>query len=143
MKSREERIAEIIQSDKYAKLLGAVVEEIRPGYSRVSLTISEEMVNFHGTAHGGVIFSLADIAFAAAGNSRGQVAVALNMTIGFMRATRPGTTLIATAQENDMNGPIGLYDISVVELESGELIAELQATIYRKKTWYVPREDDV
>lgn len=141
MTKRDDQIGEIIRADGFANWLGAEVKVIRPGYSRVTLTITETMQNFHGTTHGGVIFSLADIAFAAAGNSRGQMAVALNMTIGFMRATKVGDKLVAEAQERDMNGPIGLYDISVVEQGGGALIAELQATIYRKKTWYVPQDE--
>jgi acyl-coenzyme A thioesterase PaaI-like protein len=52
------------------------------------------------------------MAFAAAGNSRGQTAVALNMTISFLRVTQVCDTLVAEAKEQALNGPIGLYDIT-------------------------------
>jgi acyl-CoA thioesterase len=104
----------------------------------VTLTVTENLLNFHGTTHGGIVFGVGDIAFAAAGNSRGQTAVALNMTISFLRATQAGDTLIAEAKEQALNGPIGVYDITVIEQNSGELVAQVQAMIYRKRDWFVP-----
>ncbi|MCB0033319.1 MAG: hotdog fold thioesterase [Anaerolineales bacterium] len=126
-----------IQKDPFAKHLGATIEEIRTGYGRVSLTITADMLNFHGITHGGLIFTLGDIAFAAASNSHGQTAVALNVDIGFMRATRIGDQLIAEAQERDINGPIGLYDITITNTNSNELIAQSQATVYRKRETFI------
>jgi acyl-CoA thioesterase len=81
------------------------------------------------------------MAFAAAGNSRGQTAVALNMTISFLRATQAGDILIAEAKEQALNGPIGVYDITVVEQNRGELVAQIQAMIYRKRDWFVPGDE--
>ncbi|MCG2779224.1 MAG: hypothetical protein L6406_26415, partial [Desulfobacterales bacterium] len=72
-KSRQVVINEFIQKDLFADYLGATIEIIEPGYSRVSITVTEKMANFHGTTHGGLIFSLGDIAFAAASNWYCQV----------------------------------------------------------------------
>jgi len=137
MDEHKQVINDHIQKDPFANHLGAMVEIIAPGHSRVKLTVTEKLLNFHGTTHGGIVFSVGDMAFAAAGNSRGQTAVALNMTIGFLRATQAGDTLVAEAKERALNGPIGVYDITVVEQKSSELVAQIQAMIYRKREWFI------
>lgn len=135
---RRQRIEAHIRRDPFASQLGAVIEAIAPGYSRVSLTITETMTNFHGTAHGGIIFSLGDIAFSAAGNGAGQTAVALNISISYLRAARVGQRLIAEAREVHAGGRTGLYEITITEAGSGELVAKSQNVLYRKKEWFVP-----
>ena len=130
-------ILEIIRSDPFARHLGAEIEIPAPGHSRVTLTITEAMVNFHGMTHGGVIFSLGDIAFAAASNSRGQTAVALNVGINFIKASYAGDTLVAEAIEESASGPTAIYDITVRDAGSGDLIAKSQDLAYRRKTWFV------
>ncbi|MFI5338699.1 MAG: hydroxyphenylacetyl-CoA thioesterase PaaI [Candidatus Methylomirabilales bacterium] len=120
-----------INQDPFAKSMGIELQELRPGYSRVAMTLTPEMVNFHGTPHGGAIFSLADAAFAAAGNSHGQAAVALSMTIQYLAAAEPGTRLVAEAQELRKGNRTGFYQITV-KTESGELIATCQAVVHRK-----------
>jgi uncharacterized protein (TIGR00369 family) len=65
------------------------------------------MTNFHGITHGGLVFALGDLAFAAAGNSRGQVAVALNVNICFLNPSKVGDRLVAEAKECHLGGPNG------------------------------------
>ena len=120
-----------ISQDPFAKSLGIELQELRPGYSRVAMTITPEMMNFHGTPHGGAIFSLADAAFAAAGNFHGQAAVALSMTIQYLAVAEPGTRLVAEAQELRKGNRTGFYQITV-KTQSGELIATCQAVVHRK-----------
>jgi acyl-CoA thioesterase len=134
---RGEKIFAYIQRDPFAQRLGAKVEILKPGHSRVALTITDDMVNFHGHTHGGVIFSLGDMAFAAASNSHGQTAVALNVGINFLKATKSGDRLIAEATEQSTNGPIGLYDITIRNDQTGEIVAKSQDLVYRKKEWFV------
>lgn len=138
--NRSQKIIDHIQQDPFAQFLGADVEIIKAGHSRVILTITDEMVNFHGITHGGVIFALGDMAFAAASNSRGQTAVALNVSINFLKATKPGDCLIAEAKEKHAAGPTALYDITIRDEHSGELIAKSQDLVYRKKEWFVPEK---
>jgi len=138
---RLQAIREHIQKDAFVAYLGATIEVIEPGYSRVSLTVTEAMTNFHNTTHGGVIFSLSDIAFGAASNSYGQTAVALNKNISFLKATKVGDHLVAEAKEQHLGGRTALYEITVTERESGQLIAKSQATVYRKREWFVPPEE--
>jgi acyl-CoA thioesterase len=113
-----------IRKDAYANWIGATVEAIDRGYSRVSLVVTESMLNFHGMTHGGIVFSLGDIAFAAASNSHGQTAVALNVNMSFLRATGVGDHLIAEAQEVNLGGVTALYDIVVTEKNSHQLVAK-------------------
>jgi acyl-CoA thioesterase len=140
-KSRRAAIDAYIQNDAFARFLGAEVEMVAPGHSRVSLTVTEQMTNFHGITHGGVIFALGDMAFAAAGNSRGQVAVALNVNIHFLNPSKAGDRLVAEARESHLGGRTGLYEITVTEEKSGTLIARSQDLVYRKKKWFVEPEE--
>jgi acyl-CoA thioesterase len=138
MEDRQKKINEFIQRDPFARWMGAQVEILRPGHSRVTLTITEDMVNFHGYTHGGVIFALGDMAFAAASNSGGQTAVALNVAINFLKATKAGVRLVAEAVEQSVSGPVALYDITVKNLDTGDLVAKSSDLVYRKKEWFVP-----
>ena len=127
-----------IQNDPFAKRLGASVEIVKPGHTRVSIVVAEDMVNFHGTTHGGLIFTLGDIAFAAASNSHGQVAVALNVDISFLKASKPGDELVAEAIETHVGGRTALCEITVTNAQTGEVIAKSQDLAYRKREMIVP-----
>lgn len=131
-----------IQNDAFARFLGAEVTLLALGHSRAALTVTEQMTNFHGSTHGGVIFALGDMAFAAASNSRGQVAVAMNVSICFLNPSKVGDRLVAEARECHLGGRTGLYEITVVETTSGALIARSQDLVYRKKQWFVAPEDE-
>jgi acyl-CoA thioesterase len=135
--TRQAAIDAHIQNDAFAQFLGADVEIVSPGHSRVSLTVTRQMTNFHGITHGGVVFALGDLAFAAAGNSRGQVAVALNVSICFLNPSNVGDRLVAEARECHLAGRTGLYEITVIEAKTGTLIARSQDLVYRKKQWFV------
>ncbi|UCC63761.1 MAG: hydroxyphenylacetyl-CoA thioesterase PaaI [Anaerolineae bacterium] len=126
-----EQIAQIVGQDPFARFLGVELLKVGEGYSKVAVTVDERMLNSHNTAHGGVIFSLADAAFAIACNSHGQLAVALNVTINYVAPAAPGTRLIAEATEESLGRRIGLYRL-VVTAEDGTLVATCQATAYRK-----------
>jgi acyl-CoA thioesterase len=137
---REKMILDHVKNDPFARQLGAEVEIIEPGHSRVSLTVTDDMLNFHGMTHGGVIFALGDIAFAAASNSHGQTAVALNVAISYLKASASGDRLVAEAREQHTSGPTALYDITIKDARTGQLVAKSQDLVYRKKEWFVPQE---
>ena len=138
--SRLDAIRRYIEKDAFANFLGATVEVPAPGHSRVTLTVTTDMVNFHGMTHGGLIFTLGDIAFAAAGNSHGQTAVALNVNISFLKASAVGDRLVAEAREVHAGGRTALYDIQVHNERTGDVLARSQDLVYRKKEWFVPLE---
>ena len=138
---KQKAIKRYIQNDAYAKHLGATVEIVKPGHCRVYLTITEDMTNFHGTTHGGIIFSIGDIAFGAASNSHGQIAVALDVNICFLKASKPGDRLIAEAKEQHLGGKTALYEISVKDEKSGALIAKSQNLVYRKREKFIAADE--
>lgn len=135
--ARQNAINDLIQADAFAQYLGAAVEIVKPGHSRVSLTITDKMTNFHGTTHGGIIFSISDIAFAAACNSHGRVAVAMNVSICFLKPSYPGDRLVAEAKEDHSGGRTSLYSIFIYNEKTRELIAKSQDQAYRKNDWLV------
>jgi acyl-CoA thioesterase len=137
---REKKILAHVKNDPFARQLGAEVDIVKPGHSRVTLTVTDEMLNFHGMTHGGVIFALGDIAFAAASNSHGQTAVALNVSISYLKASKAGDRLVAEATEQHTSGPTALYDITIKDACTGQLVAKSQDLVYRKKEWFVPQE---
>jgi acyl-CoA thioesterase len=127
-----DQIFQRISQDPFARFMGIELLELREGYSRVAMTVGEHMLNFHGIPHGGAIFSLADAAFAAASNSHGQVAVALNVSINFLTAVPVGMRLYAEATEESLGRRTALYRLAVT-MEDGTLVALCHGTVYRKR----------
>ena len=138
-KTRMQVINDHIQKDAFANYLGAKVEIIKPGYSRVSLVVKDHMINFHGTVHGGILFSIGDIAFAAACNSHGKISVALTVSICFLKPAYLGDHLVAEAEEEHNGRQTSLYNIKIYNKINGELIAKSQDQAYRKNEWFVPK----
>src|SRR5204863_8945680 len=101
------------KEDNASKGLGMEILDIKPGYAQLAMTIKPNMVNGHGIAHGGFIFTLADSAFAFACNSHNERAVAAHGNITFIRPGKLGDRLVATAREVSRTGRSGIYDISV------------------------------
>lgn len=116
--------------DGASRWLGIELEEVRPGYARLSMQIVDSMLNGHDVAHGGLIFTLADTAFAYACNSRNERNVALNAAISFTSAAQSGDKLIAIATERSRAGRTGVYDVDVRD-SRGETIALFRGTSYR------------
>ncbi|MFZ2031373.1 MAG: hydroxyphenylacetyl-CoA thioesterase PaaI [Vitreimonas sp.] len=102
---------------------GLMIDEAREGYARVRMTLRDDMLNGHKTAHGGMIFSLADSAFAYACNSRNETSVAQHASIAFLAPARAGDVLVAEAQELSRAGKSGVYQVSVKTAE-GAVVAE-------------------
>jgi acyl-CoA thioesterase len=102
---------------------GIEIEEAREGYARIRMTLRADMLNGHGTAHGGMIFALADSAFAYACNGRNLRTVAAQASIVFLEPSREGDVLIAEAEEQALVGRSGVYHVSV-RAEDGRAIAE-------------------
>ena len=110
------------EQDRASQSLGMRILEVRPGYARLAMKIREDMVNGHQICHGGLIFTLADSAFAFACNTYDLVTVAAAGTIEFLLAGRLGDELTATAEERTRSKRIGVYDVSVHN-QRGECVA--------------------
>lgn len=108
--------------DRAAQMLGITLVEIRPGFARLSMTVRPDMVNGHDICHGGLIFTLADTAFAYACNAGNRATVAQNCAITFLAAARTGDVLTATAAERHRTRRTGLTDIEVLD-QNGKQIA--------------------
>lgn len=102
---------------------GIVIDDAREGYALVRMKVRDDMLNGHRIAHGGMIFALADTAFAYACNSRNESSVAQSATIAFLAQAAAGDTLIAEARETARSGRSGVYQVSV-KAGDGRVIAE-------------------
>lgn len=118
------------KGDKFAERANIELLSVSPGYARAKMTLHPHHQNGYGTVQGGAIFTLADLAFAAASNSHGTVAVAVNVSITFMKAGRSGT-LWAEARELSRNFKLGSYTVEVKD-DAGEMVALFQGLAYRK-----------
>jgi acyl-CoA thioesterase len=114
----------MLASDAASRMLGIELLAYGDGWARAQLTVRDDMVNGHGACHGGVIFSLADTAFACACNSWGPVTVAAGADIVFVAPGRRGDVLFAEARLRARYGRNGLYDVAVTR--DGELVAEFR-----------------
>jgi acyl-CoA thioesterase len=125
----DEKIRALLGNDRVAEYYGMRVESLGDGRAVVVLEIEDLHRNGIGIVHGGVIFALADVAFALAANSRGQ-AISANSTINFCSAAKDGM-LRARAEEISLSRKLGTYQV-VVEDEGGKTVALLQGLGYRK-----------
>ena len=124
-------IREFFKNDRYAALSGIELLEVSEGRAKARMKIEDHHLNGVDLVHGGAIFTLADLVFAAASNSHGTVAVAINASIWFVRAAREGT-LFAEAREVSLNPKLATYAIEVRD-DTNELIASFEGMVYRKK----------
>jgi len=125
-----EKLKEFFKNDHFAELAGIKIDEVKPGYCKASMKIEEKHLNSAKVVQGGAIFTLADYAFALAVNSRGQLALAINANISFMKGKSSGT-LYAIAREVADPKRIGVYEVDVVD-EEGEVISKFNGVAYRK-----------
>ncbi|GMA14701.1 hydroxyphenylacetyl-CoA thioesterase PaaI [Deinococcus metallilatus] len=116
----------------YADTLGMHVLEATPERTRVTLTVTPGGLNMHGTAHGGLLFSLADEAFAVISNLEAQ-AVAVETHLSFFRAAREGNELVAVATPERVGRTLATYRVEVRRGEEGEVLALFLGTVARRE----------
>jgi acyl-CoA thioesterase len=119
-----------MKQDKFAQHLGIELVGASPGRAKVRMMVKDEHRNSVGMVHGGVIFTVADYAFAVACNSHGVPAVAVNCTIAYFRQPS-GDTLIAEATEVSKSRRLGTYLVNVTDAE-GTPVAMFQGMAYRR-----------
>jgi acyl-CoA thioesterase len=111
--------------------MGIKYLDVRPGYCHLGLQLQPHMVNAAGYPHGGVIFSLADTAFATASNSHGAFdSVGLNVTISYLAAVEPDARLFAEARERKRGRRVGFYEVTVTT-DDGTLVALIHCISHR------------
>jgi acyl-CoA thioesterase len=124
-------VANVLKKDRFAALSNIELLSVSQGHAQARMVIGPQHLNGLGTVMGGAIFTLADFAFAAASNSHGTVAVAINVSISFLKAASSGT-LLAEARELHKNFKLGSYTVEVKD-DRGDLIAIFQGMVYRKQ----------
>lgn len=103
--------------DAASQALGMRIDDIGPGYARLSMTVRGDMLNGHRTCHGGFLFALADSAFAFACNSRNEATVAAGCSIEYLRPAYEGDVLTAVARQRALSGRSGVTDVDVQDAE--------------------------
>jgi len=128
-----ERVAAAMYSDDSAsQMLGMEIQAVGPGYARLTMRVRDDMVNGHDICHGGLIFTLADSAFAFACNSDNHSTVASGASIEFLRPGKAGDVLAAEAKVSVQGRRTGVYDISVRNQDDA-LIALFRGKSHRIK----------
>jgi len=117
--------------DRYAALSGIEIVESGKGYCKTRMTIEDKHLNAANVIQGGALFTLADLAFAVASNSHGQLALAVNASISFLQARSTGT-LYATATEVANPKKLGAYDVLITD-DHGDIVARFNGLVYRKQ----------
>jgi acyl-CoA thioesterase len=125
-----DQLKAFFSNDQYAKHTGIEILDAGEGYCKASLKIESKHLNAANVVQGGAIFTLADLAFAVASNSRGQLALAVNVNISFLKAVTTGT-IYAEATEVTKPKRIGAYDV-IVRDQSADIVARFNGLVYRK-----------
>ena len=140
MPTPKEVVSHMMEHDRFSQWLGIEVLEIKEGYSKIKMTIREEMVNGFGIIHGGVTFALADSAFAFACNNRNQLSVALDTSINFIKPVHVGDELTAEATEVHNGKSTGLYHIEIFNQKNYK-VAQFKGLCYRTDKKLVDKVD--
>ena len=136
MPSPKDIVETMMAKDYFSQWLGLQILEITEGRCKLQMTIRKEMLNGHGTAHGGITYSFADSALAFASNSHGQRAVSIETSISHIKPLAENDEIIAEAIEESCSNKIGIYTIKVIRASDGIIVALFKGMVYRtSKIW--------
>lgn len=127
-----EAVINYFKNDRFADHVGIELIDVSKGWAKAKMEIKDHHLNGVNIAHGGAVFSLADLAFAVASNSHGTVALSINVSISYFKASVVGETLYAQAKEVSRNPKLATYEVRVTD-EANDIIAIFLGTVYRKK----------
>jgi len=119
------------EKDKFAAFVGIKLLEVKPGYAKANMEITDKHLNAVNIVQGGAIFTLADFAFEAASNSYGQVSLGINANISYFQSPK-GKILVAEAKEVSASQKIASYNVDIFN-EDKEIIARFTGMVYRKR----------
>jgi acyl-CoA thioesterase len=125
-----EVVDRMIEHDAFSQWLGVSIVDIGAKRAVIRMTVRPEMVNGFGTAHGGIVFAFSDSALAFCVNSNGEISVALDCTISYPAAVRPGDVLTATAIEQSSTRKTGMAEVTVRN-QRDEIVGHFRGTVYR------------
>ena len=121
----------LYENDKLFSFLGAEVRDMGFGYAEVSMVVKPEHLNAAKVCQGGVLFTLADLAFALASNSYGTLALAMKANITYVKSAYEGDSLIARASEISRGKRTASYHVVIVKEDTQEKIAFFEGLAYR------------
>jgi acyl-CoA thioesterase len=135
VKTPDAIVALMLENDAYSNWIGVKVLEIGPGRCILSCTVSEEMLNGFGIAHGGITYALSDSALAFASNSHGRQCVSIETSIAHIRPVQLHDTLTAACSEIQKGKTIARYVVDVTN-QHNEQVARFNGTVFRtEKSW--------
>jgi len=123
-------LKKFFERDQFARHCGIELVSVLPGHAIARMKVEPRHLNALGIVQGGAVFTLADFAFAAASNTHGKAAVAINVSITYLKAVSSGM-LQAEARELGINPRLGTYTVDITD-EEKTLIAVFQGLVYRK-----------
>lgn len=123
-------IKDFLKDDRFAAFSGVELLEVDPGYAKAKMEIHEMHLNAGNVVQGGAVFTLADLAFAAAVNAYGNLAMSIETSIRYFKSVSTGT-LFAEAKALHIHKKLATFEVAVTN-DSKELIALFTATAYRK-----------
>lgn len=130
-------VGKLMAADRYSQWLGVEVLETAPQRSTIRMTVRDEMVNGFGTAHGGIVFGLADSAFAFACNAQGRLSVAVDCSVNYPAAVRPGDVLTAIAVEETSTNRLAFCAVTVRN-QHDSIVGFFRGTVYRTSQEHFP-----
>ena len=125
-----ETVERLLVTDAFSRWLGVEVLEVAVGRAVLRMTVRPEMVNGFSTGHGGIVFAFADSALAFCTNADGTISVALDCTISYPAAVRPGDVLIATGVRETTTNKIGFASVTVRN-QDDVVVGHFRGTVYR------------
>lgn len=123
-------IARMFAQDKFSQWLGIEVVAVREGFCELRMTVRDEMTNGFGTAHGGIVFAFADTALAFCTNASGEISVALDCTVSYPAAVKPGDVLTAVGVQETTSRKVGFAKVTVTN-QDGVTVGHFRGTVYR------------
>jgi len=121
-------LQDLASRDAWLNGLGVTLVHAEPGRVAIDMTVRGEHMNFNGTCHGGVLFSLADTAFGLASNAHGVIAAAVHADIAFCAPVSEGSRLVAEAVEVSRSRRVGTYRVDVTC--DHKLVATFTGTVH-------------
>lgn len=128
-------VDKMLEQDTYGKWLNPIIEKIAAGYCLMKMPVRPEFLNGVGTVHGGIVFGIADTAFAYASNSHNRIAVALDVTISYPNAGQLNDVFTIEAKEIYLGGRTAIYQVTVINQQQ-LLIGLFQGTVFRTNKKY-------
>ena len=130
-------VAHMLKADAFSRWLGITVSGVAPGRVTCRMTVRDEMVNGFGTSHGGIVYSLADSAFAFATNNCGRLSVAVDTVMSYPAVVRPGDVLTAFAEQESASRALAFCSVTVRN-QRDIVVGHFRGTVYRLKSDHIP-----